>query len=315
MKIHRYVARATQRWDTLPVARTRPMGYRPLKMSAPVPAPARMVHLELISRPSFTARSILALRDIAEASTMWRLCWTLAWLDIKLRYRGSVLGPFWLTLSTAVMIGSMGFLYGTLFQMDLLHYFPFLALSIVLWNFLGTLISEACVSFTQAEGMIRAVRMPFTLYAGRVVLRNLLVLAHNVVVIIGVDILVGLNPGFIGLLAIPAFLLWLAVAVALCLLLGVLCARFRDIPPIVASIVQIAFFMSAVIWQPDQLKTHEYLLDFNPFFTLLQIVRGPMLGELPSASVYASAFIYSGLVFLASWLVFSRVRGRIAFWV
>ena len=246
---------------------------------------------------------------------MWRLCWTLAWLDIKLRYRGSVLGPFWLTLSTAVMIGSMGFLYGTLFQMDLSHYFPFLALSIVLWNFLGSLISEACVSFTQAEGMIRAVRMPFTLYAGRVVLRNLLVLAHNVVVIVAVDILVGLNPGFIGLLAIPAFLLWLSVAVALCLLLGVLCARFRDIPPIVASIVQIAFFMSAVIWQPDQLKAHEYLLAFNPFFTLLQIVRGPMLGELPSLAVYASALIYSGLVFAASWLVFSRVRGRIAFWV
>ena len=66
---------------------------------------------------------------------------------------------------------------------------------------------------------------------------------------------------------------------------------------------------------PDQLKTHEYLLDFNPFFTLLQIVRGPMLGELPSFAVYISALTYSGLVFLASWLVFSRVRGRIAFWV
>lgn len=249
------------------------------------------------------------------ATVMWRLCWTLAWLDIKLRYRGSLLGPFWLTMSTAVMIGSMGFLYGTLFQMDLQHYFPFLALSIVLWAFLSSLIQEACVCFTQAEGMIRAVRMPFTLYAGRVVMRNLLVLAHNVVVIVVVDLLVGLNPGWVGLLAIPAFVLWLALAVALCLLLGVLCARFRDIPPIVASIVQIAFFMSAVIWQPSQLKENEYLLALNPFFTLLEVVRGPMLGEVPSLSVYLSAGVYSGLIFVISWLLFSRVRGRIAFWV
>ena len=268
-----------------------------------------------MSEPGFAARSRLAVRDLADASGLWRLCWTLSWLDIKLRYRGSVLGPFWLTLSTALMIASMGFLYAALFHMDLHEYLPFLALSIVLWNFIGMLVGEACICFTSAEGMIRSVRMPFALYGGRVVVRNLLVLGHNIVVIVAVDMILGVSPGPVALLAIPAFLLWLLVALALSMLLGALCARFRDIPPIIGSVMQMAFFVSAVIWRPEQLKEQEWMLTYNPFFTLLEVVRGPLLGEIPKPEVYVSAGIASALIFAAAWLMFSRVRGRIAFWV
>lgn len=284
-------------------------------MSTHLQAPTTATRLELTSSPGFVARSVLAWRDLCEATSLWRLCWTLSWLDIKLRYRGSVLGPFWLTLSTAIMIGSMGFLYAALFHMDLHEYLPFLALSIVLWNFLSALVGDACIAFTAAEGMIRAVRMPFTLYAGRVVIRNLLVLGHNIVVIVVVDALLQVAPGVTALLAIPAFLLWLLVGLALALLLGALCARFRDIPPIIGSVMQMAFFVSGVIWRPEQLKGQEYLLIFNPFYTLLEIVRGPLLGEVPSMAVYLSAGISSAVIFVATWLMFSRVRGRIAFWV
>jgi lipopolysaccharide transport system permease protein len=284
-------------------------------MSAQIPLSTPSARLELTSHPGFAARSALAWEDFAEALTMWHLCWTLSWLDIKLRYRGSVLGPFWLTLSTALMIGSMGFLYAELFAMDLHEYLPFLALSIVLWNFIAALVSDSCVCFTTAEGTIRSVRMPYTLYAGRVVLRNLLVLAHNVVVVVVVDLLLRVAPGPVAILAIPGFLLWLLVGLALSLLLGALCARFRDIPPIVGSVMQMAFFVSAVIWRPDQLKSHEWVLAFNPFFTVLEVVRGPLLGTVPSMQVYLSAGLFSAVIFVAAWLMFARVRGRIAFWI
>jgi lipopolysaccharide transport system permease protein len=291
------------------------MGYRRPDMQVPAPVSPKIERLEILASPNFTARSALAARDVVEGFGLWRLCWTLSWLDIKLRYRGSLLGPFWLTLSTAVMIGSMGFLYASLFHMDLHEYLPFLALSLVLWNFLGALVGDACICFTSAEGMIRAVRLPFSLYGGRVVMRNLLVLAHNIVVIVVVDVLLDISPGAVALLAIPAFLLWLVVGLALSVLLGAICARFRDIPPIIASIMQMAFFVSAVIWRPEQLKDQEYLLIFNPFYTLLEIVRGPLLGDIPSTEVYLSALVFTVLVLGIAWLLFSRVRGRIAFWV
>ncbi len=277
--------------------------------------PRQANFLELSPDPSFGAREQRARRDAVEAIGLWRLCWTLAWLDIRLRYRGSMLGPFWLTLSTAVMIGSMGVVYAFLFHMSLREYLPFLALSLVLWGYLGTLVGDACATFTAVEGSIRSVRMPFVLHAARVVVRNILVLAHNIVVIVAVYALLHVWPGLRMVLALPGLGLWLLDSFAVCLLLGPLCARFRDIPPIVGSIMQMAFFVSGVIWKPSQLGGHEWLLAFNPFFSILEVVRAPLLGEFPSHLVWISAFAYSLALLGASWLFFLRVRGRVAFWV
>jgi lipopolysaccharide transport system permease protein len=286
-------------------------------MSAAVQTRARKAAtIELTPDATPSARQRMALRDFVETASLWQLCWTLAWLDIKLRYRGSIIGPFWLTLSTAVMIGAMGAIYATLFGMDLQDYLPFLALSLVLWNFLQTLVTEACVAYTQSEAMIRSVRMPYSLYAVRIVLRNVLVLAHNSVVIVAVFAILLLWPGAHALLAVPGFALWLVDAVALSVLLGALCARFRDIPPIVGSVMQMAFFVTPVIWKPELFGADkQWLLPFNPFFALLQIVRAPLLGQLPAPVVWASAICWSLLLWAATWVLFARVRGRIAFWV
>ena len=286
-------------------------------MSAALQTVARGVDsLELSPEPTLAARQRMAVRDLREAWLLRRLCWTLAWLDIKLRYRGSLLGPFWLTISTAVMVAAMGGIYAALFRMNLHEYLPFLALSLVLWNFLASLVGDACQGFTGSESMIRSVRMPFSLYGARIVLRNVLVLAHNVVVIIAVFAIYAIWPGSDLLLALPAFALWLVDALALAMLLGALCARFRDIPPIVGSVLQMLFFVTPVIWRPELVgRGREWLLPLNPFYATLEIVRGPLLGEIPTLATYASAFGYGLLLMALTWLLFVRVRGRIAFWV
>jgi lipopolysaccharide transport system permease protein len=272
--------------------------------------------LDLTPEPTLGARQRMALRDVGAAIGQWRLCAVLAWLDIKLRYRGSVLGPFWLTLSTAAMVAAMGVLYAALFHMDLHEYLPFLALSLVLWGFVAAIIGDACQSFTASEGMIRAMRLPFTLYGGRIVLRNVLVLAHNLVVIVVVFAIFGIAPGLTGLLALPAFAIWLIDGIALCLLLGAVCARFRDIPPIVNSVLQMIFFVTPVIWKPEAVgPERQWLLPYNPFFAILETVRGPLLGSVPSAALYVSALAASLLLWVLAWLLFARVRGRIAFWL
>jgi lipopolysaccharide transport system permease protein len=276
--------------------------------------------LELSAGQSAWERQRAAARDLREAFALRRLCWALGLLDIRLRYRGSMLGPFWLTLSTGAMVAAMGVLYSELFHLSLSDYLPFLTVSLVLWGFIATLFSEACSGYTAAEGMIRSVRMPFTLYAARTVLRNLLVLAHNLahnmmVVVVAVDLIVWTGPGAEGLLALPGLALWLIDGLAITVLLGVLCARFRDIPPIVASVVQMAFFVTPVLWKPQLVAHYQWLLPINPFFDLLEVIRGPLLGEVPDTATSLAALGYSLLLCGVSWFLFARVRGRIAFWV
>jgi len=275
----------------------------------------RDTSLEFISGMSTTARHRLAIQDVLDGVRLWRLAWSLGWLDIRLRYRGSMLGPFWLTISTGVMVASLGFLYSTLWHIELRSYLPFLALSQILWGFLGTLVSESCTAFTDSEGVIRSVRMPNFVFALRVLIRNILVLAHNICVVVLVFLALDVWPGKVVLLAIPAIPVWIIDALALSLLLGGICARFRDIMPIVNSVMMIAFFLSPVIWKPEQLGDGAYWLPFNPFYDLLEILRAPILGEPASLAVWAAAIGYSALLCGVSWTFFLRARGRIAFWI
>lgn len=173
----------------------------------------------------------LAAADVAEAMKLWPLVWALSLFDIKLRYRGSLLGPFWLTLSTAIMVAAIGFLYSHLFHQQISSYLPFFSVSLILWNFFSTITAEGSVCFTVSEGLIRGMRIPHSLHAARVVMRNILVLVHNLLVIVVVFLIFHATPSSASFSLLPAVLLWLADAFAVCLLLGILGARYRDIPP------------------------------------------------------------------------------------
>jgi len=213
------------------------------------------------------------------------------------------------------MVSALGVLFATLYHMDVRDYLPFLALSQVLWGFLSTLVSDGCTCFTSSEPLILSIRMPLSVHALRVLVRGLLILAHNVVVIVGVDLWFSLWPGAVLPLAIPGMLLWMVDAFALCLILGAIGARFRDIPPIVASIVQIAFFVTPVIWKPVQLGAHAWILPYNPFFDLIEVVRAPLLGYLPSTMTWLMAVAYSVLLLFVTWWLMVRARGRVPFWL
>ena len=279
------------------------------------PAVASPVVLTFNADLSWKGQNRHAWQDLVGGLRLWRLAGTLGWLDIKLRYRGSMLGPLWLTLSTAVMVASLGVLYAALFNMDLHDYLPFLALSQVLWGFISVLVGEACTCFTQAEGIVKSVRMPFSLQALRALWRNLLVLGHNILVIVVVFAVFNEWPGWGAIYVIPGLALWAVDALAVCLVLGAVCARFRDIGPIVASVMQIAFFVTPIIWKGNQVGRHAWILPFNPFYSLLEVVRRPLLSQPMSLTVWLLAIGYSAVLCGLTWLVFMRARSRLAFWL
>jgi lipopolysaccharide transport system permease protein len=284
-------------------------------MPSAAPPLARTAFLSIEAQMSLAGRNRLAMEDVRDGLRLWPLAWTLGWLDIRLRYRGSMLGPFWLTLSTGIMVGALGYLYSVLFSMELQDYLPFLALSQVLWGFLAATVSEACATFTEAEAVIRSVRMPLFVFSIRVLIRNAAVLAHNIVVIVVVFAIFQVWPGWYALLALPGLLLWAVDALVLTLLLGAFCARFRDVQPIIGSIMQIAFFLTPVIWKPEQLGAGAAKLPLNPFFDLMEVVRAPLLGEIPALMTWLGAAGYSAVLAALAWALFTRARGRIAFWL
>ncbi|HEY4253841.1 MAG TPA: ABC transporter permease, partial [Roseomonas sp.] len=211
------------------------------------PAPQRVFDA---ARPERRAR---ALADLLEGLARWRLAWALARNDIRHRYRGSVLGPLWITLSLAVMLLAMGLLYANLFKMELHNYMPWLAVSLIVWGLISQVMLEACTCFTAAEGVVHRFPLPYTLYALRSVMRNMLIAAHHLPLIAAVMLVFGIAPSWSILLLPLGVLLFTVNAVAVSVLLGMICARFRDVAPIMGSVIQIVFFVTPIIWKPELL--------------------------------------------------------------
>ena len=256
-----------------------------------------------------------AVADLAAGLRRWRLAAVLARLDIRNRYRGSVLGPFWMTASMAVMIGGIGLLYSTLFKMSLRDYLPWLGVSLLVWNTINQIVVDACTSFSNAEGVIRQVPLPYTVHVLRFVFRNAIVAAHSLPLILVVFLVCGLIPGPQAVLAIPGLALLAVNAFAIGLFLGMVCARFRDIPQIVINVMQLFFFMSPVLWKPELLGEMQVLLPLNPFFVLMETVRGPLVEGGTRLIIWLAALLYTAITSGIAFVFFVRFRGRIAFWV
>jgi len=269
--------------------------------------------LELPEPPS---RAALALADLAEGVRESWLWTTLAQQDVKLRYRGSILGPFWQTLTTAVMIGGMGLIYAKLFHTELHDYLPMLTVGLIFWMFIAGMITEGCGTFVGVQGIIQQVRLPFSLHAYRLVYRNLLTLAHNFV-IVPVVLLIFPHPiVWMRLLElIPGLVLITITGIWVSVLLGMISARFRDVPPIVGSVVQVVFFMTPIMWPIGALGSNAWWAQLNPLFAAVDVLRGPLLGQPTARYSWTILATVTLLGCVAAFAFFARFRSRIAFWV
>jgi lipopolysaccharide transport system permease protein len=97
--------------------------------------------------------------------------------------------------------------------------------------------------------------------------------------------------------------------------LGMLCLRFRDMVPLVSNLVQIAFFLTPVMWRKEMLGRYQWAADFNPLYHFLEVVRAPLLGAQPSAASWAWVLGVTLAGYALTIVFLSRYRSRIAYWI
>ena len=253
----------------------------------------------------------MAVRDLTSSFQRIGLAWSLAWHDIASRYRGSVLGPFWITLSMALMVLGIGFLYASLFHLPVEQFLPYVALGIVFFGVMTGTINEGCDTFVQAAGMLSQTSLPMFTFVWRTVFRNLINLGHHLVIVVAMLIYYGeWRTANVPLAAVGVVLMLLNASWA-SMLAGIASARFRDIPQIVMSVMQFAIFMTPVFWLPDRFGKHQAVLDFNPFYHLLQAVRAPLLGDTVTLHSYTVLVALAVGGWALTFLIFARTRRRI----
>jgi ABC-type polysaccharide/polyol phosphate export permease len=243
--------------------------------------------------------------------------WTrLGWQEVKRRYRRTIFGPFWATLSLGIFIGAISFVWAPLFKANLQTYLPFVTAGMISWSYVSAVVTEGSTTFTGGESLIKQLNFPYSAFVFIVVWRNMIVLFHHFVILIFV------YAAFPAMLNFNILLLPLGLAIValngvwIATLLGMISARFRDIPPLVGNLLQVMLFITPIFWEPGQLgHTGEYFVKLNYLYHLVDIMRSPLLGHTPLLLSYIVTIVGGMLGCVGTFLIYARFRRRIAFWL
>jgi ABC-type polysaccharide/polyol phosphate export permease len=256
-----------------------------------------------------------AAEDFLDTFRKWRMWMGLGFQEIKMRYRRTTLGPFWMTLNMGLTVTMIGIVFGKLFQSDIAAYMPYLVSGVVLWNAIVLIMGEGSNCYISFTGYIKQVKQPYTLYMMIVLWRNFLAFLHNFIIVPIILLYFWIIPSWTIVLLPFSLLLVFMALMPYAMLAGIISARFRDIPQFVTNIMSAIFFVSPVIWKVETLGTHAYLAYLNPIAHLLDIVRAPLLGQPLIWFVFPAVVFMAVVGWLVLFVVFARFRARIAYWV
>jgi ABC-type polysaccharide/polyol phosphate export permease len=275
----------------------------------------------MASEPSVSAKQSRAsgmgegFWDITEGLLSWRLWAFLGLQDIRARYRRSMFGPLWMALGLGVTVLGIGLLYSQILKVNPGNFIPYLAIGLLAWNFVTAVISEGTTLFQAGGGLMTSVRFPYTTLSLRSIVRNLIVMAHCVVPVVLALIFYKFRITAVSLFALPGLLLIVANVYWLSICIALICVRYRDMGQIINYGLGLALFVTPIIWQPSQVRPGSAVIEFNPLYHLISLVRDPIfLGRIPTTSwIVCSAMLAIGGS--STLLAFSHYRKRIVHWI
>lgn len=224
---------------------------------------------------------LTAFQDLFDALRRWPLWLWFAQQDIKSRYRGSLLGPIWLVLNLGILVAALSVIYATLFNLPASIYTPHVATGFIAWWFISGVMLDSCTAFTTNAQIIRNMPLPIGIHILRVLARHSVLMLHNMVVYVVVAVTFAIWPtgymplALLGFLLVTLLLFWISICLA------IICARYRDVPHIIASIVQVVMFITPIMFLKDMLKNRIYIANVNPFYHMIEVIRAPLLGQNP----------------------------------
>src|SRR5699024_5995368 len=241
---------------------------------------------------------------------------------IKQRYRRSTLGPLWITIATGVMAGALGLLYSVLFQLSLADFLPHVTVGLIMWGFISGCIKESSEVFISNEGLIKQLPSALSVHVYRLVWRQFLFLCHNMVIWVGLMLIFPRPLGWELLLSVLGLAVLLVNGVWVTMLFGILATRFRDIAPLLESMVQLLFYMTRIVWttqtlyeQGGESADRGRIAEINPPYHSLAIVRAPMIGQPVDAYHWWIVLACTAGGILLAFLVLRRFRARVPYWV
>jgi lipopolysaccharide transport system permease protein len=248
-----------------------------------------------------------SLLEILQSAQLWHIWLRMGVHDVRLRFRRSAIGMGWIFLNLVVMILAVGFIYGNILGQDMRVFIPYLTLSLVTWMYITNSIIEGGNAFLNSEGYIKQICLPIYVYIFRSFVSVGLVGLINLGVFFAVGLIYSVPFTLDSLWAVPGLLILTFASLLLITIFAHVNARFRDAAHLATMVMQVMMYVTPVIYPGELLRNRGLgiVIDANPLYHLLQVVRDPLLSgkAADSLSYYADGLVILLLLSIALGLI------------
>jgi len=255
------------------------------------------------------------IKDFVASMARLPLALYFAWSDTKARYRRSTLGPLWLVVGTGISVAGLGLLWSILLNQDKSTLIPALTIGLVTWQFISGSIVDSTSAFVRNAAVIKNIETPFFIFSLQLLLRHIVNFSHNCIVILIVLAIFPPPLGMAQLLLVPGLLLVILNLFWIVTFIGIVGTRFRDMEPIVSSLMPLMFFLSPVLYKPDHLGVMKSIAWVNPFAYFIALIRDPIQGVVPQGFVYLVSSVMLVVGWIATLALLSSKNKRISLWI
>lgn len=256
-----------------------------------------------------------AWNDLKRATARPKLILTLVRTTFFNRYKNTALGALWVTATTMLMVSGLSILYGQILGADLKTFFPYVAIGIIIWGLIATLVNDGAAAFILGADVFNQTPIAKSVFAFRALGLAYLTFLFRAVLIVAVLAATKTAPSLTSILLALCGLVTIAwTGFWFTLVAGTIGLRFRDVGQLIAAVMAISFLLTPVFWQPDRLGEYSWAVNFNPFYHYINIVRGPLLGLESVGLSFAIAIIGAVFVTIVGAFVFGQFARRLSYW-
>lgn len=243
------------------------------------------------------------------------VAWRVSYSEILVKYRRSLLGPVWISLNMIVTIFALSLVFSGLFSVEIKDYLPYVFCGLLSWTYISFTIQDSVQLYI--NGALKNFEFPSLFFPLKNTFKNFIIFLHNFVVYFLVLIFVNseiLNFNFF--LIFIAFPFYIVNSLLISFSVGLLSLRYRDVGQIIINGVYLLFLVTPVFWDPSILSGKKVLLaDLNPLYHMIEILRDPLLGKVPSYANYLTCSLLTLANGAVALLVFKTNHANKAFWV
>lgn len=220
--------------------------------------------------------------DVADIWRHRELFYAFGWRDVSVRYKQTALGVLWAFVQPVATTIVYAISFGKFAKVpsDGIPYILFVFTGLLFWNLFSGAVSRASSSLTANLHIVQKVYFP------RIIVPIAAVIASVVDFIVATAMLAGLMiyyqtaPSILGVILIPVLTLWtVAVAVGFGCFASAINAKYRDVAYLLPLLLQLAVFVSPVIYSPVMFEDYRWILNLNPMTGIIEVARYTLLGS------------------------------------